>query len=156
MRMLYLRVAPADLEELERDPDVAGTWFADRDDVLDLGSTWHAIHFLLNGTAWGGTPPFDVAVLGGQAIGEPTTYEPIRFVSPDRVATLRSELPRSEDLVLRFTHKRMRQAEIYPDGEWDQPDVLTAVILPAYAQLVQLFIAAAADGDAVLITLDRS
>ena len=156
MRMLYLRVAPADLEELERDPDVAGLWFADRDDVLDLGAAWHAIHFLLNGSAWGGQPPLFDAVLGGLAIGDPSTYEPIRFVSPSEVAAVRAVLPRSEDLTLRFTHRALRQAEVYPDGAWDQPDVLTALVLPAYQQLSSLFSAAAESGDAILITLDRS
>lgn len=156
MRMLYLRVAPDDLEELERDPDVAAAWLADRDDVLDMGTAWHAIHFLLNGSAWGGEPPFFDAVLGGTPIGEPSTYEPIRFLSPEQVAAVRAELPRGEDLTLRFTHRRLRQAEIYPDGGWEQPDVLTALVLPAYGALVELFSAAAAAGDAVLITLDRS
>lgn len=156
MRMLYLRVAPDDLAELERDPDVAGLWFADRDDVLDLGTAWHAIHFLLNGSAWGGQPPLFDAVLGGTSIGDPSTYEPIRFVGPAEVAAVRGVLPRAEDLTLRFTHRALRQAEVYPDGAWDQPDVLTALVLPAYAQLTGLFAAAADAGDAILITLDRS
>jgi hypothetical protein len=156
MRMLYLRVAAADLPELERDPDVATRWFADREDVLDLGPAWHAIHFLLNGSAWGGNPPLYDAVLGGQAIGDPSSYEPIRFVSPGQVLALRGVLPRGEDLTLRFTHKRLRQAEIYPEGGWERPDVLTTVILPAYAELVALVGKAAAAGDALLITLDRS
>ncbi|MCU1587453.1 MAG: hypothetical protein JWN31_946 [Frankiales bacterium] len=156
MRMLYLRVAPADLEELEGDPDVAGLWFADRDDVLDLGTAWHAIHFLLNGSAWGGQPPLFDAVLGGVAIGDPSTYEPIRFVRPAQVGAVRSALPRADDLTLRFTHRALRQAEVYPDGAWDQADVLTALVLPAYQQLTDLFAGAATAGDAVLITLDRS
>ena len=156
MRMLYLRVAPEDLAELERDPDVAALWFADRDDVLDLGNAWHAIHFLLNGSAWGGSAPLLDAVLGGQPIGDPSTYEPIRFVSPDEVAAVRGALPRAEDLTLRFTHRALRQAEVYPDGAWDQPDVLTALVLPAYSELTGLFAGAADAGDAVLITLDRT
>lgn len=155
MRMLYLRVAASDLDELERDPDVATRWFADRE-PLDLGDAWHAIHFLLNGTAWGGDPPLFDAVLGGQPIGDPSTYEPVRFVAPEQVLALRTVLPRGEDLMLRFTHRRMRQSEIYPDGAWERPDVLTAMVLPAYAELVAMFAAAAGAGDAVLITLDRS
>ena len=153
--MLYLRVAATDLAELERDPDVAALWFADRE-PLDLGEAWHGLHFLLNGSAWGGSPPLFDAVLGGVAIGDPSTYEPIRFVSPEQVVAVRDVLPRGEDLTLRFTHKRFRQAEIYPDGAWERPDVLTAVLLPAYAELVGLFTQAAAGGEAVLITLDRS
>jgi hypothetical protein len=155
MRMLYLRVAPEDLPELERDPDVAALWFADREPV-DIGSSWHALQFLLNGSAWGGEQPLFDAVLGGTPIGDPSSYEPIRYVSPSEVVAVQSKLPRAEDLTLRFTHRAMRQAEIFPDGAWEQPDVLTAVVLPAYAQLTDLFSSAAAAGDAVLITLDRT
>ncbi len=153
MRMLYLRVP--DLDALERDPDVAAQWFADTE-PLDLGAAWHAVHFLLNGSAWGGSPPLFDAVLGGTALGDPTTYEPIRFVSPVEVEAVAEALPDPDELVPRFTHKALRQAEIYPDSAWEQPDVLTALVLPAYAHLVALFTDAAAAGDAVLITLDRS
>ena len=155
MRMLYLRVAPDDLAELERDPDVAGLWFADRE-PLDLGQAWHAIHFLLNGSAWGGSPPLFDAVLGGTPVGDPSSYEPIRFVSPEEVQAVAPALPSPEDLTQRFTHRALRQAEIYPDGTWDQADALTAFVLPAYAQLTQLITKAAEHGDALLLTLDRS
>jgi hypothetical protein len=155
MRMLYLRVPEPDLGELERDPDVAAQWFADREPV-DIGPWWHAVHFLLNGSAWNGEQPLFDAVLGGTPVGDPTSYEPIRYVSPTEVAALRDRLPRADDLTLRFTHRAMRQAEIYPDGAWERPDVLTASVLPAYGQLTALVSGAADAGDALLITLDRS
>jgi hypothetical protein len=151
--MLYLRVA--DLEPLERDPDVAATLIADGE-PLDLGKAWHAIHFLLSGSAWGGSPPLYDAVLGGTPLGDPTSYEPVRFVSPAEVQAVAAALPTPEQLTPRFTHKALRQAEVYPDAQWDEADALTAFVLPAYDRLVQLFTDAAAAGDAVLITLDRS
>ena len=80
--MLYLPVS--DLDALERDPDVAGHWFADEEPV-DLGHAWHGVHFLLNGSAWGGSKPLFDAVLGGTPLGDPTTYEPVRYVSPAEV-----------------------------------------------------------------------
>ena len=151
--MLYLTVS--DLDALEADPDVAGLWFADQE-PLDLGTAWHGLHFLLNGSAWGGSAPLFDAVLGGTALGDPTSYEPIRFLSTVAVAAVAAALPRADELVPRFTHKALRQAEIYPDSAWDQPDALTAHLLPAYASLTALFARAAAAGEAILITLDRS
>ena len=150
--MLYLPVA--DLEALERDPDVAALWFADGD-PLDIGTAWHGIHVLLNGSAWGGSAPLYDAVLGGQPLGDPTSYEPIRYVSPADVKAVAAALPAPEELVPRFTHKAMKQAEAYPESAWEQPDVLTVLLLPAYERLVALFRDAAAVGSAVLITLDR-
>jgi hypothetical protein len=151
--MLYLRTS--DLEALERDPDVAATWFAD-EEPFDLGTAWHAIHFLLHGSAWGGSGPLFDAVLGGTPLGDPSSYEPVRFLSADQVAAVAGALPPPEVLTPRFTHKALRQAEVYPDAQWDEADALTAFVLPAYERLQKLFADAAATGDSVLITLDRS
>ena len=150
--MLYLPVS--DLEALERDPDVAALWFADGD-PLDLGEAWHGLHVLLHGSAWGGSPPLYDAVLGGTPVGDPTTYEPIRFVAPADVKAVAAALPTAEDLVPRFTHAKLKQAEAYPERRWDEPDVLRSFLLPAYERLTALFAQAADRGDAVLITLER-
>jgi hypothetical protein len=150
--MLYLRVS--DLDTLERDPDAAGLWFADGE-PLDLGVAWHGLHFLLNGSAWGGSQPLYDAVLGGTPLGDPTSYEPIRYVAPAQVEAVAEALPDPDQLVHRFTHRAMKQAELYPEGAWEEGDVLTSLLLPAYHDLVLLFTDAAAAGEAVLITLDR-
>lgn len=150
--MLYLRVS--DLVTLERDPDAAGLWFADGE-PLDLGVAWHGLHFLLNGSAWGGGKPLYDAVLGGTPLGDPTSYEPIRYVAPAEVEAVAEALPDPDQLVHRFTHRAMKQAELYPEGAWEESDVLTSLLLPAYHDLVLLFTDAAAAGEAVLITLDR-
>jgi hypothetical protein len=150
--MIYLRVS--DVAALERDPDLAAQWFADGSPV-DLGRAWHGLQVLLNGSAWGGTPPLFDAILGGTALGDPTSYEPIRFVSAEAVEAVAEALPPPEELVPRFTHRAMRLAEAYPDSAWDDPEALTAFLLPAYRTLVQLFTDAGAAGDAVLITLER-
>ncbi len=150
--MLYLRVS--DVPAIERDPDVAAQWFADGD-PLDLGTAWHGLHVLLNGSAWGGSPPLFDAVLGGTPIGDPTSYEPVRFVSVEQVEAVAEAMPTAEELIPRFTHKAMKLAEAYPDSAWESPTVLTDLLLPPYRQLVELFTDAAAAGDAVLITLDR-
>jgi len=144
----------SDLQALERDPDVAAQWFADGDPV-DLGTAWHGLHLLLNGSAWRGDPPLFDAILGGTPLGDPSSYEPIRFVAAADVKAVAAALPPAQDLISRFTHQKMKQAEIYPEERWSEPNVLTGFLLPAYDQLVALFTQAAAAGQAVLITLDR-
>ncbi len=150
--MLYLPVA--DLEALEADPDLAALWFADGEPV-DLGHAWHGLHVMLNGSAWGGSAPLYDAVLGGTPLGDPTSYEPIRFVAPADVKAVAAALPSAEELTPRFTHAKLKQAEAYPEHRWNEPDVLTAFLLPAYETLRSVFEDAAAEGQAVLITLDR-
>ncbi len=153
--MTWRRTGSDELDLLERDPDAAGPLMTDAaEELFDVGRAWHAVHMLLNGAPWGGSgPAFDV-VLGGTVLGDPSTYEPVRVLVPQRVsavAVLLAGLP-ADDLRGRFTHRAFRQAEVYPDV-WDEPDVLTSFVLPAYEALRSFFAEAAAAGDAVLVQL---
>lgn len=156
--MTWRRTSSDELDLLERDPDAAGPLMTDPApagrEVFDVGRAWHAVHMLLNGSPWGGSgPAFDV-VLGGTVLGDPSTYEPVRALVPQRVsgvAVLLAGLP-GDDLRGRFTHRAFRLAEVYPDV-WDEPDVLTSFVLPAYEALRSFFADAAGAGDAVLVQL---
>ena len=154
--VVWRRVDADELDLLERDPDAGGLLMADSDpeQLFDLGRAWHAVHMLLNGSPWGGTGPAFDAVLGGTVLGDPSTYEPVRVLLPERVravAALLADLP-GEQLRTRFTHRAFRQAEVYPDV-WDRADVLTGFVLPAYERLRALYVEAAAAGDALLVQL---
>jgi len=155
--MVWRRTTGSELDVLERDPDAAPLLMADADpdELFDVGRAWHAVHVLLNGSPWGGSGPSFDTVLGGTPLGDPSTYEPVRVLVPDRVsavAVLLTEVP-GADLRSRFTHRAFRQAEVYPDEAWDRPDALTAFVLPAYEALRGFYAAAAAAGDAVLLQL---
>ena len=155
--MVWRRADEGELDRIEADPDVAQLLLTDAapEELLDVGRAWHGVHALLNGSPWGGEgPAFDV-VLGGTALGDPSTYEPVRALLPERVAavaTLLTETP-VEDLRARFTHRGFRQMEVYPDDAWDAPDALTAFLAPAYEALRGFYAEAAAAGDGVLVQL---
>jgi hypothetical protein len=154
MTMQWLRVDEDDLDAIERDPDLAGVLMADRE-PLDVGRAWHGLHALLNGSPWGGEGAAFDAVLGGTALGDPSTYEPVRALLPERVAAVATLLTDTgvDELRTRFTHARFRQWEVYPDEAWEAPDALTAFLAPAYETLRGLFTEAAAAGDGMLIRL---
>src|SRR3954470_8881166 len=58
----------------------------DPSDALDIDKTWHVIHFLLTGEAWGGEPPLVDAVLGGTELPETDAgYGPFRYLTPAEV-----------------------------------------------------------------------
>jgi hypothetical protein len=156
MVMVWRRTSSDELDVLERDPDASGLLMADSEpeQLFDVDRAWHAVHMLLNGSPWGGSGPAFDAVLGGTVLGDPSTYEPVRALLPERVsavAVLLTQLP-PDELRPRFTHRAFRQAEVYPDV-WDQADVLTSFVLPAYERLRAFYAQAAADRDAVLIQL---
>ena len=154
--MVWRRTSSDELDLLERDPDASGLLVADSEpeQLFDVGRAWHAVHMLLNGSPWGGSGPAFDAVLGGTVLGDPSTYEPVRALLPERVsavAVFLTSLP-PDELRPRFTHRAFRQAEVYPDV-WDQADVLTSFVLPAYEQLRTFYAGAAAEREAVLIQL---
>lgn len=156
MVMVWRRTTEGELDLLERDPDAAGLFLADSDpaQLFDVGRAWHAVHMLLNGSPWGGSGPAFDAVLGGTTLSDPSTYEPVRVLVPSRVSVIAALLAglAAPDLRDRFTHRAFRQAEVYPDV-WDQPDVLTSFVLPAYEALREFYGQAATAGDAVLVQL---
>ena len=157
--MLYRRTTPAEVLELERDPDLAAHLLADgpEEQMFELGRAWHGIHFLLNGSAWGGDGPAFDAVLGGVPVGDPSSYEPVRLLPPAAVEAVAGQLASQSFAVVtpRFTHRALQQADVYPDDAWSAPDALTAFLLPALADLTAFFGAVSAAGDAVLVQLLR-
>lgn len=60
--------------------------------VLDLGKSWHLLHFLLAGQAWGGPLPAATLLAGGREIGRDLGYGKARIVSIDETAAFASFL----------------------------------------------------------------
>ena len=59
---------------------------SDLPEALDIDKTWHVIHFLLTGEAWGGELPLANAVLGGTELpGTDAGYGPFRYLVPPEV-----------------------------------------------------------------------
>lgn len=159
----YLRVTPAQLGALFADASGI-TAFLDADHPddarLDIDKSWHAIHFLLNGTAWEGAGPFADVVLGGQEIGdEDVGYGPARGLTPDEVQRIAAALATvsEEELWSRFDPAKLAEAEIYPKG-WDaydpsEDESSKAYLLGYYAELRAFFRRAAEAGDALVVYL---
>jgi hypothetical protein len=54
--------------------------------MLDLGKSWHILHFVLTGQAWTGTMPAATLLAGGREIGRDLGYGPARASSPAETA----------------------------------------------------------------------
>jgi hypothetical protein len=91
---------------------------------VDLDKAWHALHFLLTGTAWEGTPPLNFIVAGGESIGdEDVGYGPAHALRASEVSSLHSALRGidSRALLERYDGPAMDALEIYPGG-WAEYD----------------------------------
>ena len=63
MIMMFRRLSDADLARLREEPELVAEYIGEADldgfgpfADLDIDKAWHAIHFLLTGTAWEGEP----------------------------------------------------------------------------------------------------
>jgi hypothetical protein len=129
-------------------------------DHVDLDKNWHALHFLLTGTAWEGEPPLDVLVRGGEDVGEEDVgYGPARLLHPAPVTDLHRALDGLpfERLLERFDGVEMDALEIYPSGGWSAVDPRAerdvGGMADAYEQLRQLVRKGAAERRGLLVWL---
>ncbi|MDG4829052.1 YfbM family protein [Solwaraspora sp. WMMD1047] len=123
------------------------------DPELDLDKSWHAIHYLLTGTAWDTDEGAGAAILGGDEIGEDNGYGPARLLSPENVRTVAAALDtlHLDTLRTRFDPKAMAAADIYPNI-WDRTNEVFDTYLASYfVQLRSFYSKAAANDQAVLL-----
>ena len=124
-------------------------------DALDIDKSWHLIHFLLNGEAWGGDGPLSQVVLGGTELSDTDAgYGPFRYLEPAEVQATSNALAEvsSQELWSRFNAGQVQAAEIYPQG-WNGDDVEREYVQSNFRSLRQLFSRAATSGKAMLLYL---
>jgi hypothetical protein len=122
---------------------------------LDLGKSWHAIHYLLTGTAWEiGDSAAGAAILGGDEIGEDGGYGPARVLGAESVRAIAAGLEAMdvETLRARFDPNAMAAAQIYPNI-WDRGAADFNGLAAHFAELHLFYSAAAENGEAVLLAI---
>lgn len=126
-------------------------------DEIDLDKAWHGIHYLLTGTAWGGSEPLNYIVTGGRTVGDiEIGYGPARVLSRDQVQAFQRALATvtHEQLRTAYHPKAMSKAEIYPDI-WDRTDESPEEILDyllSYFDELKAFVTKASDAGNGLIS----
>jgi hypothetical protein len=177
MIMNYRRITPQKMAELqaavESDPDAVGRFLyvesdqlvsddelekryeaeSDTRPYLDIDKSWHAIHFLLTGSAWEGEAPLANTVLGGTELGdEDVGYGVARYLTPDEVREVSEALGAitPEELMQRSSPQEMQAADIYPNI-WDRGEDELEYVREYYDMLVRFFRGAAEAGEAMLL-----
>lgn len=124
---------------------------------FDLGTAWHAIHFLLTGSAWKGAPPLNFIISGGSELGEDRGRGPARGLlnlEVRSVAAALQALP-PEVLMRRFDPALLVAADIgLPAASVpSQPRAPRDLIENSYRALRAFVIDAAESGDGLLVAL---
>lgn len=105
-----------------------------RDNLLDIDKSWHAIHFTLTGQAYGSEEDDILSnlVLGGKPVnGEDMGYGPARLLTKEETTQLSEALKEWDKTAFRekFHMTDMLENDIYPlmSGEDDEEDFFTYV-----------------------------
>jgi hypothetical protein len=174
----YRRLSLEEFERLRADPDQANVYFGldiDEDDdekvdayydrleannrYLDIGKTWHGLHFLLTGEAKMDSTdvphPMGSIVLGGTPTEWEATYGVVRYLMPREVQEVAHALDQisESELRQRYDPYGFQVANIYPGGEvWNADGI--EELLEVFSQVRDFFSEAARDGDVVLLSSD--
>lgn len=174
----YRRIAPADLQKLQVDSQVADAYFGydfEEDDEegvdawyaamrssgrhLDAGKSWHGIQFLLTGNASYDADdiplPLRNIALGGELTEWEASYGVVRILTPQEVREVSEALlPITRNTLLpRLDAAAFNKNNIYPgSNEWEREYM--DWLLNSYEQVANFFHVAASNGDAMLLSLD--
>jgi hypothetical protein len=153
-----LRLTPIKVQRTESAPPSDNPLWppAAPGEELSLDKAWHGLHFLLTGTADGGTEPACFLLSGGEALGDDDDMD-VRLLPPEQVRALAEHLASlgADELTRRFDPERMMKLEIYPEI-WDRPeetDEPRGFLLGAFAELREFVGGAASNGDAIVVCI---
>jgi Domain of unknown function (DUF1877) len=162
----YRRITKEQLAILQKEPFAITTFLfpgyeVDKTTELDghylnIDKTWHALHFLLTGTAFPSQPPLTNVVMGGTPLGDPENpnfdFGPAHFLTPlevQEVAKAISEISLSE-LQTRFNPLALIASHVYPTDLWERGQQEVDYVTCYFVPLVKFFQEAAKHGEVVL------
>lgn len=126
---------------------------------LDLDKTWHGLHFLLTGEAWGGQEPICYILAAGEQIGDEEEhdagYGPARGLYVSQVKAFAQALAAitKQEVSSRYNGRQMMVLELYPRGWEEEPDEMREWLLASYDKLQRFVVQAAANNKALLVWL---
>lgn len=123
--------------------------------VCSMGKLWHAVHFVLTGSAWETSMGIGELILGGEPVGDDLGYGPARFHAATKVAKFDDGLAALPDSELRdrFSTSAMADAAVMPNL-WDEPEDELWNEVQGYVQELRPFLAQArADGLALFVVV---
>jgi hypothetical protein len=161
----FRRLPEADLLRLCEEPELVADYLGEEEPPekfgpfadLDVDKSWHAIHFLLTGSAWEGEPPLNFIAIGGTEIGDDVGYGPARWLNAAEVASLAAALKNipTNMLLERFDPAALTAADVYPNI-WDRPpeeDDTRGYVEEYYDMLRSFILDAASEHEALLISV---
>lgn len=160
----YIRVSQQKLHELQKHPETINQFIISQEEIVrntnytDTDKDWHALHFILTGSAQGGEPPLSNVILGGKPLGNiEYGYEIPRYLTAPEVnktAQVLRDFPMSE-FRERFNLEIFAKEKIYPEywNSIDDEDEYLANLVGMFNYLVGFFMETSKKEQALIIYL---
>ena len=123
---------------------------------VDLGKTWHAIHYALTGSRLGGDAPLNFLVDEGTPIGDiDVGYGPARVLTSTQVRDLAAALARVDPDALghRLDVAMLETESIYP-GAWRRNGLGTDTVTASYRAMRALILRLADAGQGLVLYIN--
>ena len=160
------RIGVASLDELVAHPDpvwlIQDAFRSDEEDDpadpharVDLDRSWHALHWLLNGSAWGGDPPLAWAIHISHDFGDRVGYGRVGYLSPQQVREVAAALAGfpEDDLFRCYAPEAMESQRVYGVLR-DDPPAKIAYLLRHFQALRAFYADVAARGVSVITSIE--
>lgn len=153
----YLIVTQSDLDGLYQGSESVSDFLYQKhqDDIVDIDKTWHGIHFVLTGDAFGGEEPLVNVVMGGVPIGEEDVgMGPARGLTSTEVVAVADALQSIDEAEFRkrFDLEALASNDIYPQV-WTGEDDLE-YLASHFSTLRETFLKAAREGKAMIVFIN--
>jgi hypothetical protein len=151
----FLAVTQEELDQLYSSPNKLPAFLYEekQNEILDVDKSWHAIHYTLTGTAYGGDTPLANVVFGITPIGEEDVgYGPALGTDSDAVKAIANALNEITETQFKekFDAYALATTEIYPQI-WDEGDEALDYVATYFNELRE-FYREAAEKDLAIIT----
>jgi hypothetical protein len=136
----------AEIERLLANPDGITRFLygggSDGRERVDLGKSWHAIHFALTGDRLGGAEPLNFLVTEGTPVGSVDVgYGPARVLRSAQVRQLAAAIADidADDLTQRLDASALEANSIYPGG-WGRNGQSVGAVAETYRDMRALIL----------------
>lgn len=150
----------AELERLQAHPEEITRFLygggADGRERVDLGKSWHAIHFGLTGSRLGGEEPLNFLVAEGSPIGDiDVGYGPARALTSGQVRALAEAIASidPDELGRRLDATDLDAESIYP-GAWRRNGLGVDSVATSYREMRALILRLAETGQGLLLYIN--
>lgn len=125
--------------------------------TLNIGTSWHAIHYLLTGKTSSPTPGAGEIIFGGTEIGNDLGFGLAHLFMPEEVKTIADALQNFplRTFTSRYDPKQMQASKIYPENWLKEGDMGRAKLLDYYQQILTFYNNAAKNGQAIVFVVHQ-